>query len=81
MNEDTAWALITLILATPAAGWFMYMDYKHRKEAMAPRVNRYYKVELIVRDSSDDTDAIAEDMVHLLGGYDIYEFDIYEVRH
>jgi hypothetical protein len=78
---NAGWALLALALSVPASTWFFYMDYKNRKEAMTPRVNRYYKIELIVRDSSDDTDAIAEDITHLLGGYDIYEFDIYEVRH
>ena len=42
------------------------------------RVNHYYKVELIVRESNDDTDAIEEDIRLLLGGYDIDYFDIDE---
>ena len=43
--------------------------------------NRYYRIALIVRDSEPDSDKILEDIEHLLGGYDILEMDVYEIRH
>lgn len=43
---------------------------------MPGRVNRYYKIEIIIRDPSDDTDEIAEDIAFSLGGYDIESLDI-----
>lgn len=48
---------------------------------MGGKPNHFYKVEIILRDTSDDTDAIAEDIAFLLGGYDLYEMSIYEVTH
>lgn len=42
--------------------------------------NRYYRMDIIIRDSEPDTDKIYDDVEHLLGGYDVLELDIYEIN-
>lgn len=41
--------------------------------------NRFYKIEIIVRDSADDPQEIADDVEFQLGGYEIVELDVYQI--